>query len=149
VALIRVGNEEYAKHNDSFGLTTMRDQHVHVNGSAVRFEFRGKSGIVHTVDLKDRRLARIVRRSRDLPGYELFQHIDGKGVRRAIDAVCRKCYVHPDVLNAYLEGSLADMLSRSAGRELRSKLHDMPPEEAAVLALLYQRFQRDRRLVRV
>jgi DNA topoisomerase-1 len=213
VTLIRVGNEEYAKHNESFGLTTMRDRHVHVNGPAVRFEFRGKSGIVHAVDLKDRRLARIVRQSRDLPGYELFQYIDEQGVRRSIDAsdinaylkdiageeftakdfrtwagtvlaaralqelssfdsqaqakrnvlraieavakrlgntkaVCRKCYIHPDVLNTYLEGSLADMLSRSAGRELRSKLHDMPPEEAAVLTLLYQRFQRDRRLVR-
>src|SRR3954464_2961515 len=66
--LIRVGNEEYARANRSFGLTTMRDQHAEINGSAVRFEFRGKSGIVHAVDLRDRRLARIVKACRDLAG---------------------------------------------------------------------------------
>jgi DNA topoisomerase-1 len=86
VTLIRVGNEEYAKHNDSFGLATMRDRHVRVNGSGLRFEFRGKSGVLHAVDLHDRRLARIVRQSRDLPGYELFQYVDDDGERRSIDA---------------------------------------------------------------
>lgn len=79
LTLIRVGNEEYAKHNDSFGLSTMRDRHVQVDGSRMRFEFRGKSGIIHAIDLKDRRLANIVRQSQDLPGYELFQYVDDSG----------------------------------------------------------------------
>ena len=208
LTLIRVGNEEYAKSNDSFGLATMRDRHVQVNGSMLRFQFRGKSGIVHTVDLEDRRLARIVRRSRELPGYELFQYIDEAGERRAIDAadvnaylkaiagneftakdfrtwagtvlaaralsefttvdsqaqakrnvmraiesvakrlgntkaVCRKCYVHPDLVNAYLDGRLVASLKRKAGRELRSRLHDLSSEEAAVLALLHYGLTRD------
>lgn len=210
VTLIRVGNEEYARRNDSFGLATMRDRHVRVNGSALRFQFRGKSGIVHAVDLEDRRLAKIVRRSRDLPGYELFQYIDDDGERRTIDAadvnaylksvagdeftakdfrtwagtvlaaralhevaafdsqaqakrnvlqavesvakrlgntraVCRKCYIHPEVVNAYLDGTLAASLNRRAGRELRSKLHDLTPEEAAVLALLHRGLEQDAR----
>jgi len=203
VTLIRVGNEEYAKHNDSFGLATMRDRHVRVNGSGLRFQFRGKSGIVHAVDLEDRRLARIVRQSRDLPGYELFQYVDDDGQRHSIDAtdvnaylksiagdeftakdfrtwagtvlaaralhevavfdskaqakrnvlqaietvakrlgntraVCRKCYIHPEVVNAYLDGTLAASLNRKAGKELRSRLHELSPEEAAVLALLHR-----------
>ncbi|HEY6084803.1 MAG TPA: hypothetical protein VIU63_05370 [Nitrospira sp.] len=211
VTPIRVGNEEYARQNDSFGLATMRDRHVRVNGSALRFQFRGKSGIIHSVDLEDRRLAQIVRQSRDLPGYELFQYIDEAGERRTIDAadvnaylksiagdeftakdfrtwagtvlaaralrefstvdshaqakrnvlravesvakrlgntkaVCRKCYIHPDVVNAYLDGRLLESLNRKAGRELHSKLHDLPPEEAAVLTLLVQGLQKDRNL---
>jgi DNA topoisomerase-1 len=211
VTLIRVGNEEYAKHNESFGLTTMRDRHVRVNGSALRFQFRGKSGILHAVDLEDGRLARIVRHSRDLPGYELFQYVDDAGERRAIDAadvnaylksiaadeftakdfrtwagtvlaaralrevaafdsqaqakrnvrraveavakrlgnttaVCRKCYIHPEVVNAYLDGTLAASLNRKARRELRSHLRDLSPEEAAVLALLQHRLEQDARL---
>jgi DNA topoisomerase-1 len=66
--LIRIGNEEYARTNESFGLTTLRDRHVKVQGSTLRFEFRGKSGIRHSVDITDRRLARIVKQSQDLPG---------------------------------------------------------------------------------
>ena len=93
VTLIRVGNEEYAKHNESFGLATMRDRHVRVNGSSLRFQFRGKSGILHAVDLEDRRLARIVRQSRDLPGFELFQYIDEHGERRSIDAADVNAYL--------------------------------------------------------
>ena len=210
VTLIRVGNEEYAKHNESFGLATMRDRHVRVNGSSLRFEFRGKSGILHAVDLEDRRLARIVRQSRDLPGFELFQYVDASGERRTIDAadvnaylksiagdeftakdfrtwagtvlaaralrdmtvvdsqaqakrnvlravetvakrlgntraVCRKCYIHPEVVNAYLDGTLASTLNRKAGRELRSRLRDLSPEEAAVLALLHRGLELDAR----
>jgi DNA topoisomerase-1 len=208
VTLIRVGNEEYAKHNDSFGLATMRDRHVKVNGSALRFQFRGKSGVVHAVDLEDRRLAHIVRQSRDLTGYELFQYVDAEGERRTIDAadvnaylksiagdeftakdfrtwagtvlaaralnevaafdsktqakrnilraveavakrlgnttaVCRKCYIHPEVVNAYLDGTLAASLNRKAVMELRSNLHDLSPEEAAVLALLHRGLKQD------
>ncbi len=93
LTLIRVGNEEYARRNDSFGLATMRDRHVAVNGSSLRFEFRGKSGIRHTVDLHDRRLAAIVRRSRDLPGYELFQYVDEQGNRHRIDATDVNAYL--------------------------------------------------------
>jgi DNA topoisomerase I len=212
VTLIRVGNEEYAKHNESFGLATMRDRHVRVNGSSLRFEFRGKSGILHAVDVEDRRLARIVRQSRDLPGFELFQYMDASGERRTIDAadvnaylksiagdeftakdfrtwagtvlaaralrdmagvdsqaqakrnvlravetvakrlgntrtVCRKCYIHPEVVNAYLDGTLARTLNRKAGRELRSHVRDLSPEEAGVLALLHRGLALDARRV--
>jgi DNA topoisomerase I len=84
--LIRVGNDEYARENGSFGLTTMRDQHAKISGSTVRFEFRGKSGIQHAVDLHDARLARIVKACRDLPGYELFQYVDDEGKRQVIDS---------------------------------------------------------------
>ena len=80
--LIRVGNEEYARDNGSIGLTTMRDGHARVRGATVQFAFRGKSGVEHSIDLADRRLARIIKACRDLPGYELFQYVDGAGVRR-------------------------------------------------------------------
>jgi DNA topoisomerase-1 len=84
--LIRVGNEEYARANRSYGLTTLRNAHAKVNGSSVTFEFRGKSGIVHRVDCRDARIARIVKRCRDLPGYELFQYVDESGERRAVES---------------------------------------------------------------
>jgi len=77
---IRIGNDEYVKQNRSFGLTTLRNKHVKVKGSKIRFRFRGKSGIVRDVDLHDRRLARIVRRCQDLPGQELFQYLDEDGI---------------------------------------------------------------------
>jgi len=82
--LIRVGNEEYARDNQSIGLTTMRDKHARINGGAVRFEFRGKSGKAHAIDLRDRRLANIVKACRDLPGHELFQYVDPDGKRQSI-----------------------------------------------------------------
>src|SRR5581483_685335 len=97
--LIRVGNDEYARENGSFGLTTMRDQHAQIRGGSVRFEFRGKSGIQHAVDLHDARLARIIKACRDLPGYELFQYVDAEGKRQVIDSA--------DV-NAYLRQSAGD-----------------------------------------
>jgi DNA topoisomerase-1 len=202
--LIRVGNEEYAKTNKSFGLTTMRDRHVTIEGATVRFHFRGKSGKTHTVALNDRRLARIVKRCRDLPGYELFQYIDEHGQRQTIDSgdvnrylreisgqdftakdfrtwagtllaalalqeyesfdsaaqakknvvqaiesvaerlgntpsICRKCYVHPAVLDAYLEGSLVETLQQRAEQELAESLRELRPEEAAVMGLLMRR----------
>jgi DNA topoisomerase I len=204
--LIRVGNEEYARTNDSFGLTTMRDRHVKVNGSTMRFEFRGKSGIVHAVDVTDRRLARIVKQSRDLPGYELFQYIDEQGQRRSIDssdvnaylqqiageeftakdfrtwagtvlaagalqefqpyksaaqakrnvvaaieavakrlgntkAICRKCYIHPDIINSYMEGSLAELLRQHMSPDPAHACRDLPRVEAAVLACLQARLR--------
>ncbi len=85
-SLIRVGNDEYAKANRSFGLTTLRNQHVDVRGSTLKFEFRGKSGVRHSVDVNDRRLARIVKQCRDLPGQELFQYIDDDGTHQDVDS---------------------------------------------------------------
>jgi DNA topoisomerase-1 len=84
--LIRVGNEEYARANGSFGLTTLRDRHVELNGGTVQLEFRGKSGIMQKVSIEDHHVARIVRDCRDIPGQELFQWIDGEGERRRIDS---------------------------------------------------------------
>jgi DNA topoisomerase-1 len=91
--LIRVGNEEYARHNHSFGLTTMRNEHARVFGSTVRFEFRGKSRIEHSVDLRDARLTRIIKACRDLPGYELFQYVDQAGDRQVIDSADVNAYL--------------------------------------------------------
>jgi DNA topoisomerase-1 len=84
MTLIRVGNDEYAAQNNSFGLTTMRDRHADVTGSTVQFRFRGKSGKEHAVELSDRRLARIVQQCQDLPGQELFQYIDEEGQRKDV-----------------------------------------------------------------
>ena len=84
--LIRVGNREYAINNKSFGLTTLRDRHVAVAGATVRFRFRGKSGIDHAIALNDRRLARVVKQCRDLPGYHLFQYLDDDGQRQEVDS---------------------------------------------------------------
>jgi DNA topoisomerase-1 len=93
-SLIRVGNEEYGRQNRSFGLTTLQDTHVNVHGATMRFEFRGKSGVKHSVDVNDRRLARIVKQCRDLPGQDLFQYIDDDG---------RRCDVTSGDVNAYLK----------------------------------------------
>jgi DNA topoisomerase-1 len=196
--LIRVGNDEYAKENGSFGMTTMRDRHVQVDGSEIRFRFRGKAGREHEVGVRDRRLARIVRQCRDIPGYELFQYLDDDGERRTIDseevneylreisggdftakdfrtwagtvaaakalrrfepfgsraeakrnvvqaiervaeclgntpAVCRKCYVHPAVIDAYLDGGTLAALRQRARRTRASELKD---EEADLMRLL-------------
>jgi DNA topoisomerase-1 len=180
--LIRVGNEEYSKTNKSYGLTTLRNRHVDVEGSHITFEFKGKSGVHHSIDLQDRRLARIMEKLQDLPGQELFQWVDENGVRHTIDSsdvneylkeitgqdftakdfrtwagtvlaslalqefesfdsetqakknivaaienvserlgntpsVCRKCYVHPAVLDSYLDGSMIETLQQSRHRK--------------------------------
>jgi DNA topoisomerase-1 len=81
---IRVGNVEYARANSSYGLTTLRDKHVQVDGAAIRFQFIGKSGQKHAIDVRDRRLARIVKQCRDIPGYELFQYYDEGGERQRV-----------------------------------------------------------------
>jgi DNA topoisomerase I len=204
MTLIRVGNDEYARHNKSFGLTTMRDRHVAVDGGQIRFHFRGKAGKYHTLELQDRRLARIVKRCRDIPGQELFQYVDDEGQRQDVDsgdvntylreitgqdftakdfrtwagtvlaawalkefeafdsdtqakrnvvqaiervaerlgntpAVCRRCYVHPAVLDSYLDGSLVEQLRDQVEDELSDALSKLPPEEAAVLVFLQRR----------
>ena|ERR1051326_864320 len=210
VSLIRVGNEEYARDNDSFGLTTMRNRHVDVNGSTIEFHFRGKAGKWHQVDIQDRRLAKIVKTCQELPGQELFQYVDEEGKRQDVKstdvndylreisgqdftakdfrtwagtvlgamalrefeqfdskaqakknivqaienvaerlgntpAVCRKCYVHPDVIDAYLDGTLVRTLKRRAEEQLATSLRSLRPEEAAILGLLQQRLAREER----
>lgn len=207
--LIRVGNDEYAKQNQSFGLTTMRDGHVEISGGRVRFSFKGKSGVEHDVDLTDRRLARIVKACRDIPGYDLFQYYDENGERQAIGsddvnaylkdvtgqeftskdfrtwagtvlaaqllrefehvesdaqlkknvvravesvaqrlgntkAVCRKCYIHPAVFDAYLDGSMLRTVAQRARRAARDAAN-LTQGEAAVLALLQRRLTRETR----
>ena len=102
--LIRVGNDEYARDNGSFGLTTLRRRHVTVSGDKLRFEFRGKSGIPHLVKLTDRRIARIVQRCQELPGQELFQYLDDDGRRQSVDA-----------------GDINEYLRRITGRQVTAK----------------------------
>jgi DNA topoisomerase-1 len=104
VTNIRIGNQEYARENQSFGLTTLRDRHVRVNGSHIHFHFNGKSGKTHAIDVNDRQLARIVKRSRDLPGYELFQYLDEKGDHVALES---------GMVNRYLR--------EAAGRDITAK----------------------------
>ncbi|MEO8510079.1 MAG: DNA topoisomerase IB [Chloroflexota bacterium] len=205
--LIRIGNQEYLRDNRSVGLSTMRDRHVDVVGSKLRFEFRGKSGKRHTVAVTDRRLARAVKQCQELPGQELFQYIDANGERQQVDsadvndylrditgdefsakdfrtwagtvaallelrevelldpdastkhnlteairrvaerlgntpAVCRRCYVHPGVIDAYLDGDLAATLEAAASKRLSSRPHALRAEEAAVLGLLKARLAR-------
>jgi DNA topoisomerase-1 len=202
--MMRIGNEEYARTNKSFGLTTLHNRHVKVDGSDISFHFRGKSGVFHDIELHDKRLAKIIARTRELPGQELFQYIDAAGERHSIDSsdvndylraitgeeytakdfrtwsgtvlaalalqefekfhsetqakknivraiesvaaklgntpsICRKCYVHPAVLEAYLEGSVLAALRTTSERALVKDLHALSPEEAAVLAMLQQR----------
>jgi DNA topoisomerase-1 len=101
---IRVGNDEYAKANRSFGLTTLRDQHVEVSGSTMRFQFRGKGGKTHSVALSDRRLARIVGHCQALPGEVLFQYVDDEGNQQTIGS-----------------GDVNDYLRELSGQEFTAK----------------------------
>jgi DNA topoisomerase-1 len=207
ITLIRVGNDEYAKSNRSFGLTTLRDKHAKIQGAKIRFDFNGKSGVAHEIDLTDARLAKIVKQCQDLPGQELMQYLDEEGkvrdvgsadvndyiheiagdeftakdfrtwagtvlaamalqetkafdsqaqakknIIQAIEsvaeklgntrAVCRKCYIHPAVLDSYLDGSLGRMLEKKAETKLRNEVRSLRPEEAMVLTLLKQRLSR-------
>jgi DNA topoisomerase-1 len=93
-SLIRVGNEEYAKENKSFGLTTMRTRHVSIHGEHIEFNFLGKSKIKHRIDIHDRRLARVIKKLQELPGQELFQYLDDSG---------KRCSVSSSDVNAYLQ----------------------------------------------
>jgi DNA topoisomerase-1 len=92
--LIRVGNEDYAKENQHYGLTTLRGKHVTVDGSELRFSFQGKSGIQHALSVTDKRIARIIQREQDLPGHELFKYLDEQGKRHTITS---------DDVNEYLQ----------------------------------------------
>lgn len=205
--LIRVGNDDYARSNKSYGLTTLRNPHVKVEGTQLRFQFKGKSGKTWRLQVKDRRVAKIVRACQELPGQRLFQYQDEAGevrevtsadvnaylkeitgtditakdfrtwagtvmaalalqefqafdtqaaakknLRDAIERVaarlgntptiCRKCYVHPEVLAAYAEGALLLQVKERVEEELREDLPALKPEEAAVLAMLEARLQR-------
>jgi DNA topoisomerase-1 len=114
LAHLRVGNEEYARQNQSFGLTTMRDRHVDVEGAKIHFHFRGKSGKLHELDLHDRRLAAIVRNCRDLPGYELFQYIDESGAHTALDS---------GMVNAYLRQTASEDITAKDFRTWHGTVH--------------------------
>ncbi|AKD04429.1 DNA topoisomerase IB [Pontibacter korlensis] len=85
-ALIRIGNRSYAKSNKSYGLTTLRDKHVRIDGSNIKFSFVGKKGVAQEIDLKDRRLARLVKKCKDIPGYDLFQYFDENGERQTLES---------------------------------------------------------------
>lgn len=202
--LIRVGNDEYARSNQSYGLTTLKDEHVDVTGSTIRFQFKGKSGKAWNLKLSDRRLARVINDCADIDGQELFKyrHEDGsirdvtsgdvnqylhdiaggeftakdfrtwtgtvlaamalqeyaeydsdaqakKNVIAAIDrvakslgntpAICRKCYVHPEVVSAYMDGSLIKQINREINITLARKYEHLTPEEILVLAFLKKR----------
>ena len=204
--LIRVGNDDYARSNKSYGLSTLRDRHVTIEGAELRFRFNGKSGKEWSLSIRDRRVAKIVKACQDLPGQELFQYIDEDGARRdvtssdvnaylreitdedftakdfrtwagtvlaalaleafeafdseakakrnlrdAIEAVagrlgntptiCRKCYIHPQVLDCYLEGDLLLQVKEQVEDELTEALGTLRPEEAAVLSLLRSRLE--------
>ncbi len=206
--LIRVGNAGYAKQNESYGLTTLRDRHVDIEGGELRFEFKGKSGKIWRLRHKDRRIARIVKACQGVPGQHLFQYFDEDGkrqpvtstdvnsclreisgreitakdfrtwtatvlaamalrefeivdskakakrnVRAAIEVVsarlgntptiCRKCYVHPEILNCYLDGAILEGVKEEVEAELRDDLPGLKTEEAAVLTLLHQRLTRE------
>jgi DNA topoisomerase IB len=93
ITLIRVGNEEYARVNASFGLTTLRRRHVAVSGEELRFHFRGKSGKEHSLGIRDRRLSRIVKRCQELPGQELFRYVDRAGRRRNVGSADVNAYL--------------------------------------------------------
>ncbi len=204
--LIRVGNDEYRKSNRSYGLTTLRRQHVEVKGNTLHFEFRGKSGIWHSIDLTDQRLARIVRQLQDLPGQELFKYVDSEGKRHSVDsddvndylrlvaghdvtakdfrtwsgtmllaralwelgppsdeqeakqninaaldqvaarlgntrAVCRKYYVHPSIIDAYLRGEPLPV--PPPRREVQRPTAALRAEEVAVLQFLQREIARE------
>lgn len=201
--LIRVGNPDYAEQNKSYGLTTLRDRHAAIDGSELRFEFKGKSGITWKLKLRDRRIARAVKQCQDIPGQHLFQYFDENGDRQPVTstevnaylreisgadvtakdfrtwagtvlaasallefegfqsetgakrnvnaaikqvaqrlgntpAICRKCYVHPDLLECYLEGRLSDGLGLSKRVVLDG---DLQAIESAVLRLLQRRLR--------
>ena len=202
--LIRVGSDEYAKHNKSYGLTTLKNRHVEVAGSALRFNFKGKSGKVWRLNVRDRRIAKVIRACQELPGQELFQYVDDAGETRDVTSsdvneylreisgeditakdfrtwhgtvlaamalqefekfdsqagakrnirdaihrvaarlgntptICRKCYVHPEIITTYIEGSLLLEVKGKVEAELRDDLAALKPEEAAVLTLLQTR----------
>jgi len=138
--LIRVGNEEYARANRSYGLTTMRDTHATVRGGGIRFEFKGKSGIAHSVGVENARLARIVKACRDLPGYELFQYVDEHGHRCAVGSadvndyvrgVCGEAFTAKDFRTWAGTVLVARALADTQEAGLKTGSHALPATAAA------------------
>jgi DNA topoisomerase-1 len=125
---IRVGNEEYARSNKSFGLTTLKDQHVEIRGSTIRFEFRGKSGKVHSCDINDRHLARIIRRCQDIPGQDLFQYLDDAGQRQPISSEDVNNYIR-DITGG--EFTAKDFRTWTGTMLAAAALRDIGPAETA------------------
>src|SRR5690606_11426210 len=99
--LIRIGSRQYVRANRSYGLTTLTRRHAKINGAAVQFKFRGKSGIEHDVTVKDRRIARALRRCMDMPGRELFQYRDEDGRRHVVDSIAVNEYLRAATGGAY------------------------------------------------
>lgn len=99
---IRIGNEEYAKENDSFGLTTLRDRHVKIRGNDIQFDFKGKSGVNHSVQVDNPKIAKTLKMCIELPGYELFKYVDEKGERHLIDS---------GLVNQYLSDTTGEDIS--------------------------------------
>jgi DNA topoisomerase IB len=120
-SLIRVGNEEYARHNQSFGLTTLRSRHVRVNGGTLRFQFRGKSGVHHSVSVNDRRLARVVKQCRDLPGQELFQYLDEAGEAQVVDSGDINGYLKGDHRSGLHREGLSHVVGHGSGCDRASR----------------------------
>jgi DNA topoisomerase-1 len=121
--MIRVGNEEYARENESYGLTTMQEQHVTVRGDAIKFSFRGKSGVEHNVQIHDKRLAKIVRACQDIPGHELFHYIGEDGEPAAIHSQDVNDYIRSIAGEEFTakdfrtwEGTMACALALAAAR---------------------------------
>lgn len=92
-SLIRIGNKHYARSNKSYGLTTLRDKHVEIEGSNIRFRFVGKKGVEHEIDIRDRKLAALVKKCKDIPGYDLFQYYDASGTRCPLDSGDVNAYI--------------------------------------------------------
>jgi len=92
-SLIRIGNKFYAKSNKSYGLTTLRDKHVKIEGENIRLKFVGKKGVEHEIDIQDRRLAKLVKKCKDIPGYDLFQYYDEEGERRPLESGDVNAYI--------------------------------------------------------
>ena len=138
-SLIRIGNVEYARENRSYGLTTLRTRHVTVEGARLRFEFRGKGGKRHTVDVSDRRLAAVVRRCQDLPGHELFQYLDEDGQRQAIDSADVNDYVREIAGEEFTAKDFrtwaGTLLAANALAGARSFDPDVNPKSAIVAAV--------------
>lgn len=132
---IRVGNEEYARENGSFGLTTLRSEHVDVDGATLRFEFRGKSGKLHTVALADRRLARIVQRCQEVPGHELFHYVGDDGESHVVDSADVNDYVRDasgeDFTAKDFRTWAGTVLTATQLREVARKAADVPARQLA------------------
>ena len=204
VTLIRVGNEQYAKDNQSYGLTTLKNKHVDVHGSKITFQFKGKSNKQWNLSVNDRRIAAVTKRCEEIPGHELFKWVDDNGVQhditstdvnnylkeisdkefsakdfrtwagtvlaamalnefekfgslnegkknvvKAIEkvakqlgntpAICRKCYIHPEIVNAYMDQELVNVIEEKIDKKLAKEFDSLKAEEIIVLTFLKKR----------